>query len=138
MTTPVRSLPEIASAAAAGKETTHNEANRRLEQGSTRFLFKDRGLLDPPASPNDGDCYLLPNSGTLLNDWSTASNGDIAFYLNTAWEFETPKEGMRGFVQDEDVEVIFDGTSWDIAPGGEAVPYSITIALSDLTTDLHP
>lgn len=132
MASPLHKLAEIL-ASMSGKEEAVNENNRKLEQGANHFVFIDRDLLAAPAGV-DGDCYLLPAAGALTGAWAGANNGDIAYFINTAWVFLTPFAGMRGYVEDEDVEILFDGTSWSIVGG--APKYSMTIALSDLTSDL--
>lgn len=108
MTTPRLGAPELVSAQAT-PETTVNEQIRYVEQGAGHFIFKDRDLATPPGSPADGDCYLVATSGT--GTWS-GHDGDIAFYLSTAWVFINAVEGMRAYVNDEDIEIVFNGSAW--------------------------
>lgn len=76
---------------------------------------QDRDLLTPPGSPNEGDLYLLPASGTLTGDWSAFTNGSFALYLNAAWDEITVDAAMAGvhiYVVDEGVRLHWTGTEW--------------------------
>lgn len=97
MTTPRLGAPEIATSQ-ANKEETFNEGIRYIEQGSGHFIIKDRDLATPPGSPADGDAYLVAASPT--GAWSGHA-GDIAFYLNTSWEFINVIEGFTLWINDE-------------------------------------
>jgi hypothetical protein len=126
MTTPRLGAPELATSQ-ANKEETVNEQIRYLEAGAGHFIFKDRDLATPPGSPADGDCYLVAGSPT--GAW-TGHAGDIAFYLNTAWVFIEVIEGFTAWVNDENVLVGYDGSSWTTlgSPSGVYQPLD-----SDLT-----
>lgn len=114
MTTPVLGLTEWA-AAQASPWTPHNSALRTLEQGAMWFRFKDRDLATPPGSPAEGDCYLVAASAT--GAWA-GHDGDITYYVNGAWSFIDPLEGMGAGVLDEDIAVAFLGGSWvELATG---------------------
>lgn len=132
-TTPILGATELVSAQAL-PETTVNEAVRYLEQGAGWFVFKDRDLATPPGSPADGDAYLVAASGT--GAWS-GQDGNIAFYMSTAWEFIAPREGMAAWVNDENIAIAFDGSAWaQISASSGAVTECIAFAVSDETTDL--
>jgi hypothetical protein len=109
MASPRLGYTELSSGQAI-PETTVNEMGRYVEQGANRFIFKDRDLSTPPGSPADGDCYLVKATGT--GAWS-GKDGKIAFYENTAWAFITAKEGMGAYINDEDIQVEFDGSTWN-------------------------
>lgn len=97
-------------------ETTVNENLRYVAQGAGHFVFIDRDLTAPPGSPADGDCYLVATGGT--GAWS-GHDGDIAFYLNTAWAFIEPVEGFTAGVQDEEIAIAFLGGAWvNLTTGG--------------------
>lgn len=113
-TTPVLGLTELASAQAL-PETTVNENTRWLEFFASGGKVLDRGLVAEPGSPVDGDAYLLTASPTGTN-WS-GQGGKIALRISTAWEFKTAKEGMRLYVADEDVTVVYDGSAWNSVAG---------------------
>lgn len=116
MASPIHALPEISGPSMAGKEETHNEANRLLEQGANWFLFKSRTTTAQPGSPADGDCYLLPASATGT-DWA-GQDGKIAQRISSAWVFLTAREGMAGYVADENAGITYDGAAWGVIGAG--------------------
>lgn len=130
--TPILGAPELAASQAL-PESTVNEAVRYLEQGAAWFRFIDRDDTAPPGSPADGDCYLV--AATATGAWA-GHDGEIAFYMSTAWEFITPAEGMAAYILDEDVAVTFDGAAWNEIGGSGNPTESIIIACSDETTAL--
>lgn len=108
MATEILSLDEI-TASQAQKEVTHNTALRQLEGRLVRVL--DRNVGTTPASPANGDTYIVDQLGGA---WSVAAINDIAHFFGGAWNFYTPIEGLRVWVNDENVLVIFDGSIWTI------------------------
>lgn len=130
--TPILGMPELTEGQAI-PEATVNEIARILEQGAGWFRFLDRDLTAPPGGPSEGDCYLVGGSAT--GAWAT-HDGEIAHYLNGAWEFIDPQEGMGAGVLDENVAVAFLGGSWVELAVAAAPVLTITVALSDLTTNL--
>ena len=106
-TTPRSGLPLLA-AAQAQKHVTHNEALLQLDAlGCARIL--DRDLTAPPASPADGDTYLV--HATATGDW-TGQDGHIAFAIDGGWRFYEPFAGLIAYVTDETKLIVFDGTAW--------------------------
>jgi len=69
----------------------------------------DRDLTEPPASPSEGDRYLVASGAT--GDWSGHDN-EIAEYNGSAWEFTTPNDGMAVWVEDEDILLVYNGSAW--------------------------
>lgn len=112
-TTPILALDELASGQAI-PEVTVNEAVRWLEFFGAGGKVLDRGLATPPGSPADGDAYLVAGSAT--GAWS-GRDGDIALRISTAWAFKEAKEGMRLYVADEDVTIVYDGAAWSTVGG---------------------
>ena len=106
MTTEIASLSEI-SASQAQKEVTHNTALRQLEGRLFRVIDQDVGTT--PGSPTNGDTYIVDQLGGA---WSTATVGDIAHFFGGAWNFYTPFEGLRVWVNDENIIVVYDGANW--------------------------
>ncbi len=118
-TTPRSALPLLA-AAQAQKHVTHNEALLQLDAlVFARFL--DRDLTAPPASPADGDTYLVHAAAT--GDWS-GQDGAIAYAVDSAWRFYAPFAGLAAFVVDEARLIIFNGTAW--------VDYASVLNLSNI------
>lgn len=99
-------------ASQAQKEITHNEALNDLDV-LAKLCVKDRDLATPPASPVEGDAYIVAASAT--GAWAGQS-GKIAFYFS-GWKFKTPKAGWLAFVQDEAKLVLYNGTSWAFLSG---------------------
>ena len=115
MTTPILGAKDLTQGQGL-PETDVNENTRRLEQGARWFGFTD-ALATPPGAPADGDTYLVLPSAT--GAWAGHDN-EIAFFMNTAWEFIVPGEGMAGYFADTDTAVAFDGTAWNAIGGGGA------------------
>lgn len=106
--TPNLALPYI-QPAQAQKHVTHNEAIRALD-AIVHICVLDRDLTEPPASPNDGERYLVPATGS--GAW-TGQDGTIAAWQDGAWAFYAPQTGWVAYVADEAVLIAFDGSSWN-------------------------
>lgn len=115
MTTPTLNLP-VMQPSQAGKYLTFNQALYELEGRTVRVL--SRTTTAEPASPASGDSYIIPSGATGAN-WSGKTN-QLAVYYSGAWSFATAKEGMRVWVNDEDQEVVYNGSAWR-RRGGVAV-----------------
>ncbi len=100
-------LPYL-EAAQAQKHVTVNEALTRLD-ALVHLAVISRVLATPPGGPALGDRYLLPASPTGV--WSTHA-GQVAMWLDGAWNYISPREGWRLWVSNEDVFLTFDGTNW--------------------------
>ena len=136
MDSPVIGAPELVEAQAI-PATTVNEQMRRLEQGARSFTFLDRDLTAPPASPADGDCYLVAASPT--GAWA-GKGGQIAFRMSTAWEFIAPRPGFRAYVHDEGIHIAFNGLSWSEIGGESGDPHIVLpnqVAYDALTRDAN-
>lgn len=121
------------SSSQTSPEITVNEALAIIDvlaQG--RVLDKD--LTAPPASPVDGDAYIVGPSATGL--WS-GHDDDIAFWFDESgvWKFRTPKSGWTVEVVDEDTKyTFFAGSSgWGIAAGGGTITENSTDTLTNKT-----
>lgn len=100
-------LPYL-EAAQSQKHVTHNDALRALD-AIVMLAVLDRDLATPPGSPANGARYLVAASPT--GAW-VGHAGDIAAYQDGAWAFYDPKEGWLCYVADEDVLIVFGGSSW--------------------------
>ncbi len=104
-TTPHLSLPIIDNQARAARDT--NSALRLLD-ALIQLSVKDRDLAAPPASPAMGDRYLIAASPT--GAWM-GKEGAVTVYVGS-WVFFTPEEGWHVWVDDENITIAFDGTTW--------------------------
>lgn len=120
-TTPNLNLPYIL-AAQAQKHVTHNEAVRGLD-ALTQLTIVDKDLTAPPASPTDGERYIVASPAT--GNWAGRET-NIAAFQDGAWAYYPPKQGWTGWVADEDSQYVFDGTSWAPLAGGGAVTINPT------------
>jgi hypothetical protein len=100
-------LPLI-EAAQAQKHVTHNEALLLLDI-AVHLAVLSRTLAAPPASPAEGDRYLVAAAAT--GAWA-GHDGELAFYQDGAWRFVTPKTGWRVWSAAETKLIVFDGTIW--------------------------
>ena len=108
MSTEILTLDEIVASQSA-KEVTHNTALRQLEGRLVRV--KSRTTTAQPASPANGDTYILPPGKTGTN-WATFADKQIAHYYGGSWKAWTPTEGVRLTVTDEDSVWLYNGTDW--------------------------
>ena len=107
MATPNLGLPFI-EASQAQKHVTHNEALLVLD-GLVQLAVLGRTLLNPPASPAEGDVWIVPASGAT-GDWATHGNA-VAIWRNGLWNFYPPNEGWIAHVADEG-SVVFAAGAW--------------------------
>jgi hypothetical protein len=103
----VLSLPYLLPAQAQ-KHVTHNEALARLDL-AVQLAVIARDLTTPPASPAQGDRYLVPAGAT--GDWA-GQHDRIALRDMGAWVFQTPVAGWTARVLTEDTLIRYDGTAW--------------------------
>lgn len=108
-------LPYIL-AAQAQKHVTHNEAIRALD-AIVQIGVLDRDLAAPPATPANGDRYIVAASPT--GAWAGQA-GRIAAYQDGAWMFYPPREGWIAWLADENAAVVYDGAAWIAFGGGGA------------------
>lgn len=70
---------------------------------------KSLSLATPPASPVKGDRYIVAPSAT--GNWSGHDN-EITQYDGSTWQFITIDAGMATWVEDADVDYVYNGTTW--------------------------
>jgi len=100
-------LPYIL-AAQAQKHVTHNEALRILD-GLVQLSVLDRDLTAPPGSPTDGDRYIVCSGAS--GDWM-GWDLNVALWTDGAWLRLPPRTGWRAWIEDENVLLVYDGSSW--------------------------
>ena len=108
MATEIIGLVEIVESQAS-KATTHNQSLREIEGRLVRV--KSRTTTAQPGSPANGDTYILPASATGTN-WATFTAKQLVHYYGGSWKAWTPIEGVRVYVNDEDVVWEYNGTDW--------------------------
>lgn len=109
-TTPNLVLPYLA-AGQAQKHVTLNEALRMLD-AVVQVGVLDRSLTAPPASPAEGDRYII--AAAASGAWA-GKTGQIAAFQDGAWAFYAPRKGWLAFVADEGVLLVWNGTAWGSA-----------------------
>lgn len=107
-TSPTLALPYL-QASQAQKHVTHNEALRILD-AATQLSVLAADLTEPPAAPNEGDVYI-PAPGPS-GDWA-GHGGDIAVYVEGAWQFFEAAQGWRADVAPTGQTLRFDGSVWE-------------------------
>lgn len=68
----------------------------------------DRDLTAPPATPTDGDRYIVAPAAT--GAW-TGHDGKVAVYRG-GWVFYAPRIGWLCYIQDEEVLSVFKSGGW--------------------------
>jgi|FEC22Drversion2_1045045.scaffolds.fasta_scaffold00075_97 hypothetical protein len=100
-------LPLLA-AAQAQKHVTHNEALTALDT-LVQLSVLDKDLTSPPASPAEGDGYIVAASAS--GAW-TGWDGRIARYQDGLWRSFLPGEGWRAWVADEARNYVLSAGAW--------------------------
>ena len=88
---------------------TGMDANLKRLGAVVGLSVKDRDLTAPPASPVDGDRYLIPAAAT--GAWAGKTN-QIAVRVAGSWEYTVPKVGWLCFVEDEAALSAYKTTGW--------------------------
>lgn len=103
-------------AAQAQKHVTHNEALRALD-AVVQLAVRDRERAVPPASPADGDRYII--AAAPAGDWSDKA-GHIAAFQDNAWMFYRPEPGWLCWIEDESQLAVWSGAAWTAVSGAGA------------------
>ena len=122
-------LPYLA-AAQAQKHVTVNESLLRLD-ALVQLSVLSATTAAQPASPADGDLYLLP-AGKTGAAWGGFADGALAYWRDGVWEELAPRPGWRAFVEDEAALYARTGAGWSklaaederrliFTPGGDGV-----------------
>lgn len=96
---------------ALGESGWHTEMDANLKRlGAVVGLsVTSRTVTTPPASPADGDRYIVPSGAT--GDWAGLTD-QIAVRNSGAWEYHVPKIGWLCYVADEDKLAVYKATGW--------------------------
>jgi Protein of unknown function (DUF2793) len=109
--TPLLVLPYLA-ASQAQKHVTYNEALSLLD-GIVQLSVISRALASPPATPSDGDRYLIAASPTAA--WAGHA-GQVTLRMDGAWRFLSARKGWVLWIEAENILTVFDGTAWVVPP----------------------
>jgi Protein of unknown function (DUF2793) len=108
---PLLGLPFLA-ASQAQKHVTLNDALSLLD-GLLQLSVISRSVATPPATPVDGDRYLIAASPTAA--WAGHA-GHVALRVAGAWRFLVPRAGWRMWIENEQTLLVFNGTVWAQPP----------------------
>ena len=91
---------------------TSMDANLKRLGAVVGLSVKDRDLTTPPASPVDGDRYIIPAAATGV--WTGKTN-QMSVRVASTWEYYTPKVGWLCYIDDEAVLSVYKTTGWSAA-----------------------
>jgi len=106
-TTPRLQLAQLVSMQALNADTW-NEALAQLD-AFVDLCLKGQFVNTPPASPADGDAYLI--GGAPTGAWSGYAC-KIASCLDGAWRFYTPFDGLRAYVAPTGAFIVYLNGQW--------------------------
>lgn len=117
--TPLLALPLLADKQDL-QTTFHDDALKTLD-ALTMLSVLDRDRSSPPASPNEGDRYIVKAPGSGDDAWD---DDNVVVFIDGHWRAHPPQTGWTCYVQDEGALIAWDGTSWqpalDVLGGGAA------------------
>lgn len=120
------------AAASSQKHVAVNEGWRTVD-ALAQIGVIDKDLSAPPASPNDGDTYIVGANPTGL--WVDQAD-KVAYYAEGAWFFYAPKNGWLAVVNDEDVLYRYIGSAWKVFGGGAGGASTSLVTLEEDLTGL--
>lgn len=88
---------------------TGMDANLKRLGATVGLSVKDRDLTTPPASPANGDRYIVPAAATGV--WAGKAN-QIAVRIADTWEFHAPQVGWLCYLEDEAKLTVYKATGW--------------------------
>lgn len=95
-----------------------------------QLAVKSRVVSIPPTSPVIGDRYVVPSGATGV--WTGLTNRIATF--EGSWKYALPSAGWSTWLQDESLEVLFNGSVWilaDTTGGGGGGPGEQTVYQAD-------
>jgi hypothetical protein len=88
---------------------TGMDANLKRLGAVVGLSVASRTLTTPPASPAEGDRYIVPSGAT--GDWA-GRTGQIAVRINGVWEFHAPSVGWLAYIVAEDRLAVYKASGW--------------------------
>lgn len=127
----------------AGPQATPWEVENTVQrafEALIRASVSDRDLAAAPGSSADGEAFLVAGTPAGGDPWE-GKGGQMAVAVgvdaSNGWIFlPVAQAGYSLLVIDEGLRIRHDGSSWNVDTSGGAIPQTITLALSDLTSDL--
>ncbi|MEO9336026.1 DUF2793 domain-containing protein [Mesorhizobium sp. SB112] len=114
------SLPYIMPSQAQ-KHVTHNEALQLLD-ALVHLSVVSKDFTSPPLEASEGSRYI-PAEGAS-GAWS-GWHGAIAYYADGGWMRLAPVKGWQCWVEDKTQLIVWDGTAWQTASGGDQVEFGM-------------
>lgn len=109
--------------------TTVNLIDRYLEAMGTRAIVVDKDHTDPTtATTTEGTMYIVASGAT--GAWTGWANS-LVLMAGGTWRRILPREGLRAYVADENVDYEYGGASWAVATSGGYTPGGTDVALAD-------
>ncbi len=132
--TPNLGLPYI-DAAQAQKHVTHNDALSELD-AVVNLAVKQRNITSAPSAPLAGDRYIVGVGGVGA---FAGHDGAVAYFVDGAWLFATPRSGWRCFVESESALLIFIAGAWvDAGAAIHALQNLSTLGVGVVADASHP
>lgn len=116
----------------AQKHVTHNEALATLD-ALVQLSVVSRSLSNPPASPGDGQRYIVAPEAT--GAWSSQA-GRVASWQDGAWVFHAPLPGWLAWVVGESTLVYWTGSMWAEVSEATAALQNLSLIGVGTTADL--
>lgn len=92
---------------------TGMDANLKyLDNFGSHLSVKDRDLAAAPASPANGDSYIIAAGAS--GAWAGKAQHTLAMYStqDAAWRYFTPRLGMLVYIEDEEKLSVFKAAGW--------------------------
>ncbi len=122
-------LPYIL-AAQAQKHATHNE-DVRLHDAIVQLSVPDRDLTAPPASPADGDRYIVASGAT--GPWA-GWDLNVTTWVDGFGMRLVPRLGWLAWIAAEATFFVWNGSAWQSV----GVPQDVSDAIFGLVNDVDP
>ena len=90
------------------KSVTHNQALRMLD-ALVNLRVASETLTAPPASPIDGQCWIVASGGT--GAW-LGKDLNVAAWQDGTWSFYAPNPGFVAYVDALGAAVMWNGRAW--------------------------
>ena len=85
------------------------DANLKLVDALLHLAVKSRALATPPATPAEGERYIVGSAPT--GAWA-GKTGQVAVRREGAWAFYAPQVGWLAFIEDEAVLTAYKASGW--------------------------